>query len=67
MGASGVSKALSVSSVLRVLDASNALTAMDVSSVLVVLNASENEITKSKVRRKPMQIIGSPGEIEAYK
>ena len=67
MGASGVLKASSVSSVMRVLDALNALTALDVSSVLGVLSASVKEIAKSKVRRKHMQMIGSPWEIEAYK
>ena len=35
--------------------------------LLGVLSASENETAKSKVRRKTMQIIGSPEEIEAYK
>ena len=63
MGASGVLKASGVSSVLRVLNALNAMTALDVSSVLGVLNALENEIAKSKVRGKPMQIIGFPREM----
>ena len=62
VGASGVLKALNVSSALCVLDVLNALAAMDVLSVLVVLNALENEIAKSKIRRKPMQIIGPPRE-----
>ena len=67
MGASGVSKASSVSSVLCVLNVLNALTALDVSSVLGVLTALENGIAKSKVRRKPMQIIGfSKGNINIH-
>ena len=62
MGASGVSSASSVSSAPCVLNVFNALTALDVSSVLGVLSALENEIAKSKVRRKPMQIIGFQGK-----
>ena len=63
MGASGVSNASSVSSVPCVLNVFNALTALDVSSALGVLNALENEIVKSKVRRKPMRIIGFPRSV----